>query len=133
MSDDDWETDADFVNDLRRALEPAAAALALCLYEMACGFELDGLPPVLPPSCPATVRETLEVLLRSPSPKEKRPPRTLEDALELPLFIGSGSGVASHGVVAAAPPPLPDEMLQHARQLTNGRGEPNRPGHATRT
>ena len=41
---------ADIVNDLQRALEPAAV-LALCLYEVATGFELDGLPAVFPPHC----------------------------------------------------------------------------------
>ena len=126
---------ADFVNDLKRALEPAAASLALCLYEMACGFELDGLPAVFPPSCPRAVRDTLEVMLRAPPAKERRPPRTLEDALELPLFtlLEAVEGVYASTVGARAgpradeawPPPLSDAVLQHAAHVTSARGDPS--------
>ena len=112
---------AEFVTDLARTLEPAAAALALCLYEMACGFELDGLPAVFPPSCPRAVRDTLDEMLRPPARKEKRPPRTLEEVLELPLFahaevIGSMRGAARE--------PLSEVALEHVRHLSSARGDP---------
>lgn len=100
-----------FYNDLRRSLEPAACALALCVYEMACGFELDGLPPVVPPACPCVVREALEELLRPPPPRTARAACfTLEDARELPLFASA----------AATPawPPLPEHVLKHAGEFS---------------
>ena len=124
---------ADLVAELRRALEPAAASLALCLYEMACGFELDNLPPVFPPGCPTAVRETLDVMLRAPaSGKGKRPPRTLEDTLELPLFARAPvrslpapvGRAGSSRDEPAAPPPLSADVLQHAAQVLSGRGDP---------
>ena len=49
---------------------PEAASLALVLYEMGCGYECDGLPPIYPASCPPAVREALsELLLPAPAPE----------------------------------------------------------------
>lgn len=119
---------ADFVNDLKRALEPAAASLALCLYEMACGFELDGLPAVFPPSCPRAVSETLEAMLRTPPPKERRLPRKLEDLLDFELFtladVRERKGAEARGSTSAWPPPLSEALLEHARQVSSSRGDP---------
>ena len=112
---------AEFANDLARTLEPAAAALALCLYEMACGFELDGIPAVFPPSCPRAVRDTLDEMLRTPARKEKRPPRTLEEVLELPLFAHAE---VIGGARGAAREPLSEVALEHVRHLSSARGDP---------
>ncbi len=54
------------VQELAPSLSPHAAALVLCLYEMGCGFELEALPPVFPPECPASVVRALEPLLQPP-------------------------------------------------------------------
>ena len=105
--------------DLKRCLEPAACALALCIYEMACGFELDGLPPVVPPTCPRSVREALDEMFRGPqratssSPREKRAACfTLEDCRSLPLFSGSvGPAVALEWE------PLPSDMVKVALEV----------------
>ena len=107
-----------YFHDLRRAVEPSAAALALCVYEMACGFELDGLPAVIPPTCPTAVREALETLLRPPAPRSSRADvHTLEEARELPLFATAALG----GTPGAAPTPLPPDVLQHAKEAGKGR------------
>ena len=135
---------ADFINDLKRALEPAAASLALCLYEMACGFEIDGLPAVFPPTCSRAVRETLDVMLRAPPPSQKRAARTLEDVLELPLFAlpeatsaayacsaaSASATSAGGGALLAAdwdgrPPPLSDALLKHVANVKSARGDPS--------
>ena len=39
--------------------------LALCLYEVACGFELDGLPAVFPAACPPVVCDALEEIKKN--------------------------------------------------------------------
>ena len=102
-----------YFNDLRRTLEPAACSLALCVYEMACGFELDGLPAVIPPTCPWAVREALEELLRAPAPREKKAACfTLEDAQQLPLF--------AKGAAPSPWAPLPPAALSAAREVCKG-------------
>ena len=114
---------AAYFADLCRCLEPAACALALCVYEMACGFELDGLPPVIPPACPRVVREALCEMLSPPlkgkdkggSPREKRPAcLTLEDCRLLPLFSGAGGPS-----VALEWEPLPQEVVQAVQDFAN--------------
>ena len=115
--------------DLRRSVEPSAAALALCIYEMACGFELDGLPAVIPPITPPVVREALETLLPPPNRTKQRSKATaesiytLEDARTLPLFAKTDYGTAGFAAIQV-PPPLPTEMVQQAKDaqaaLTRG-------------
>lgn len=108
---------APFFADLKRSLEPAAVAFALCVYEMACGFELDGLPAVLPPTCPRSVREALEALMRPRPAHGAQPPcSTLEEALELPLFAYSTHGTA--GGSHDGPPMLPAEILHAAAEVS---------------
>lgn len=103
--------------DLRQRLEPAAVALALCLYEMACGYELDGLPAELPPATPPATRDALCALLRLPAVREANTPLTLEDAAQLSLLADDGRAPCSDTV------PLCEDVVRHAMQLSSARGE----------
>ena len=103
-----------FFHDLGRILEPFAIAFALCVYEMATGFELDGLPIVIPPSCPRLVRQALEELMVDHRGKKSARRCTLEDARALPLFSRTSPGPAW--------PPLPDGVLQAASEVRRRRG-----------
>lgn len=115
-----------YCHDLRRVIEPALCALALCIYEMACGFELDGLPAVIPPACPPTVRLALESLLARPPPsKSERKGAnggvlTLEAArAEVSLFANDA---VPAGLVAQSVPfaPLPPSVVESAKEAGKG-------------
>lgn len=119
-----------YFDDLRRSVEPACAALALCVYEMSCGFELDGLPAVIPPTCPRTVREALEAMLARAPPRRKKKGAevadagvfTLEDARALPLFasVAEAPANARVGYSASPPPPLPSDVVKAAKEIGRG-------------
>jgi hypothetical protein len=60
-------------------------------------------------------------MLRTPARKEKRPPRTLEEVLELPLFAHAE---VIGGARGAAREPLSEVALEHVRHLSSARGDP---------
>ena len=66
-------------------MEPAVAALAHALYEMACGFEGDApRPSVFPPACPPALLQTLQHLFRPPALAKL--PLSLDAVAEMPFF-----------------------------------------------
>lgn len=123
-----------FVTALAGVLEPAVAALAHALYEMASGYESDApRPSVFPPSCSRALLETLQHLFRPPASATL--PLTLDDAARLPFFQRAAPrqpGAAD----ALLPPPDRQEraLLQRMGLLPSSEEQTNsRPGrHARR-
>lgn len=78
------------VEALRSLMEPAAAALCLTLYEMACGYESDSpIPCDFPPHCPRSLVLLLETLCRPVS--TPKIPVSLEQIAKMPFFARSAS------------------------------------------
>ena len=76
---------AAYVEALAPTMEPAVAALAHALYEMACGFEGDApRPSVFPPACPPALLQTLQHLFRPPALAKL--PLSLDAVAEMPFF-----------------------------------------------
>ena len=114
---------SDFVNDLKRALEPAAASLALCLYEMACAFKARRPPRRLPAQLP--VRRQRDARSDAPHADTKGAEaatyargRARARALHASRRARA-QGAETRANTSAWPPPLSEALLEHAQQVSS--------------